>query len=232
MIDKSESVNWSNVWWIWGADHLTFEGGLWVISEKNILQTDFEVKKLAKDITRKKNILHWRISLMTYIMLKKNLTLLYVREKISNSRHFRKKFLPKLNNQSPPHPRKAHGQPHRGGGRGGFDTFNSKCHPSTKWLAGVHHVHVFSLPRPPLFKTKVLYFKIENTPIKDTNGKRTFWGKMRAFCYEIVFREEFNLVFFTADQSALLVLNKPRQRGFWRNLRYILYTLWSRKVRF
>ena len=26
MIDKSESVYWANVWWILGADHLTFEG--------------------------------------------------------------------------------------------------------------------------------------------------------------------------------------------------------------
>ena len=26
MINKSESVNWTNVWWILGADHLTFEG--------------------------------------------------------------------------------------------------------------------------------------------------------------------------------------------------------------
>ena len=46
------------------------------------------------------------------------------------------------------------------------------------------------------------------------NAQLPFCGKMRAFCYEIVFREEFNLVFFTADQSALLVLNKPRQQGF------------------
>ena len=38
MIDKSESVNWPNVWWILGADHLTYEG-LWVISEKNVLHT-------------------------------------------------------------------------------------------------------------------------------------------------------------------------------------------------
>ena len=27
-------------------------------------------------------------------------------------------------------------------------------------------------------------------------------------------------------------LNQPKQPGFWRNLRYILYTLWSGKVRF
>ena len=46
MIDKSESVNLPNVWWILGADHLTFEGGYgW---EKNVLQTDFERKKSRK----------------------------------------------------------------------------------------------------------------------------------------------------------------------------------------
>ena len=38
MIDKSESVNLPNVWWILGADHLTCEG-LWVVSEKNVLHT-------------------------------------------------------------------------------------------------------------------------------------------------------------------------------------------------
>ena len=46
MMDKSESVNWPNVWWILGADYLTFEE-LWVISEQNILQIDFERKKDA-----------------------------------------------------------------------------------------------------------------------------------------------------------------------------------------
>ena len=43
-MDKSESVNWPNVWWILGADYLTFEE-LWVISEQNIRQIDFERKK-------------------------------------------------------------------------------------------------------------------------------------------------------------------------------------------
>ena len=98
----------------------------------------------------------------------------------------------------------------------------SKCHPSTKWLAHVHHVVVF--------KTNVLYFKIKNTPIKDINGKRKFKrmlsfffvDKRELFAMKLSF-EEFNLVFFTADQSASLVLNQPRQRGFWRNLRYILF---------
>ena len=32
-----------------------------------------------------------------------------------------------------------------------------------------------------VFKTKVLHFKIENTPIKDTNGKRKFNGMVSFF---------------------------------------------------
>ena len=47
MIDKSESVNWPNVWWILGADHLTFEGVMGDF-RKTVLQTDFERKKACK----------------------------------------------------------------------------------------------------------------------------------------------------------------------------------------
>ena len=72
-----------------------------------------------------------------------------------------------------------------------------------------------------VFKTEVLYFKIENTPIKYTNGKRKFKrmlsflfvDKQELFPMKLSF-EEFNLVFFTADQSAWVILNQPRQRGF------------------
>ena len=45
------------------------------------------------------------------------------------------------------------------------------------------------------FKTKVLHFKIEDTPIKDKWKKKVqksaqipFCGQTRAFCYQIVFR--------------------------------------------
>ena len=48
MIYKSESVNWANVWWILGADHLTFEGVMGDFIKKKILQTNFEGKKLVK----------------------------------------------------------------------------------------------------------------------------------------------------------------------------------------
>ena len=72
-----------------------------------------------------------------------------------------------------------------------------------------------------VFKANVLYFKIKNTPIKDINGKRKFKrmlsfffvDKRELFAMKLSF-EEFNLVFFTAHQSASLVLNQPRQRGF------------------
>ena len=68
--------------------------------------------------------------------------------------------------------------------------------------------------------------------LKDTNGKRMFKkmlsflfvNKRELFAMKLSF-EEFNLVFFAAGQSAWLVLNQPWQRGFWRNLRYILYSL-------
>ena len=88
-----------------------------------------------------------------------------------NSTDTGKTFLHKLNRPYPPPPQKSHGQPH-----------TSKCHPSTKWLARVHHVVVF--------KTKVLHFKIENTPIKDTNGKRKF-KRMLSFLFASLPRSHF-----------------------------------------
>ena len=56
-----------------------------------------------------------------------------------------------------------------------------------------------------VFKTKVLHFKIENTPIKDINKKRKFKrmlsflfvDKGKLFVMKFYF-EEFNLVFFKA----------------------------------
>ena len=81
-------------------------------------------------------------------------------------------------------------------------------------MAGtVHHVVVF--------KTKVLHFNTENTPIKDTNGESKFKrmlsflfvDKRKLFAMKLSF-EEFNLVFYAEDRTAWLVLNQARQRGF------------------
>ena len=60
-----------------------------------------------------------------------------------------------------------------------------------------------------VFKTKVLHFNIENTPIKDTSGKRKFKrmltflfvDKRKLFAIKMSF-EEFNLVFYAEDRSA------------------------------
>ena len=71
-----------------------------------------------------------------------------------------------------------------------------------------------------VFKTKVSHFKFENTPMKDTNGKKKlkkmlrflFVVKRELFAMTLCF-EEFMLVLFAADQSGWLVLNQTRQRG-------------------
>ena len=170
--------------------------GLWVISEKHILQTDFERKKHAKKIPGKNNILHWKkISLMTYNAGKKFLHRYMSGKKISNS-------------PIPPSPANVEWscQPFRGWWKKRIWHL-SKCHPSAKWLARVHHVVAF--------KTKVLHFMIDNTPIKDTNGKRKFNGilsflfvdKRKLFTMKWSF-EEINLVSTR--------WNQPRQRGFWK----------------
>ena len=111
----------------------------------------------------------------------------------------------------------------------------SKCHRSTEWLTRFHHVVVF--------KTKVLHFKIENTPIKDTNGKRKFKrmlsflfvDKRKLFAMKLPF-EEFNLVFYTADRSAWLVLNQQGSEVFegtlgtkgFMDVFYILTSTWKK----
>ena len=110
-----------------------------------------------------KNILHWKKYRSWRIMLKKNLTPLYVREQISYSREVWEKILPiqtkSVKSPTPHSPTNVQWscQPFRGWGKKRIWNC-SKCHPSTKWLARVHHVVVF--------KTKVLHFKIGNTPIK------------------------------------------------------------------
>ena len=70
-----------------------------------------------------------------------------------------------------------------------------------------------------VFNTKVLHFKIENLPIKDTNGKRKlhrmlsflFVDKRKLFAMTLSF-EEFNLVFYGLERLACF--EPTRQRGF------------------
>ena len=79
---------------------MTFEEVMDDFRKKSTLQTDFEGEKLARIYLGKIiSCTEKKISVMTtYIyMLKKNLTPLYVRETISNSRGLEKKFLTKLN---------------------------------------------------------------------------------------------------------------------------------------
>ena len=137
-------------------------------------------------------------------------------------------MLKKKSNIYPTPPQMSNGQPPRGLEK---KRICHKCHPSTKWLAHVHHVVVF--------RTKLMHFKIENTPTKDTNGKKKFKrmliflfvDKRKLFSMNLYF-EEFNLVFYTLDWSTWPLLNQPRQQGFWRHLRYIPYSMIKEKYVF
>ena len=168
-------------------------------------------------------------------MLKKNLTPLYVEEKISNFREFLEKILPiqtKSVKSAIPHcPTNVQWsfQPCRGWGKKRIWHL-CKCHPSTKWLARDHDVVVF--------KTKVLHFKIENTPIKDTSGKGKFKrmlsflivDKRKLFAMKLSF-EEFNLV--STRRIGALGLFWTNQgsevsEDTWGTFR----TLWSKKSSF
>ena len=104
-------------------------------------------------------------------------------------------------------------QPFRGWRMKWIDTLVNVIH-QLKWLARVHHVVVF--------KTKVLHFKIENTPIKDTNGKRKFNGMLSFLFVDKRKNSLWNCLSKNSTTDLWLVVNHPRQRGFGKNLRYIL----------
>ena len=93
-----------------------------------------------------------------------------------------------------------------------------KCHPSTKWLPRVHDVVVF--------KTKVLRFKIENTPIKDTNGKRnesfSLWNCLSRNSTLVSIRPIGALSLFWTNQGSEV------SDDTWGTFR----TLWSKKSTF
>ena len=82
-------------------------------------------------------------------------------------------------NSSIPLPlQKSNGQPMRGGGRSGFETLVTDIHQQNGWRTFI------------MGWSKVLYFKIENTRIKDTNEKRKF-KRMLSFLFASLSRNRF-----------------------------------------
>ena len=185
-----------------------------------------------------KNILPWKKIYRSWrIMLKKSLTPLYVREKISNVREVWEKILPiqtkSVKSPIPATPSKTsngHVNHLEGEGRNWFDTFVNVIHQQNGWRAFM--MWWFS-------RLKFCTSRLKERRWKTTNGKRKFKrmlsvlfvDKRKLFAMKLSF-EEFNLVFYTADRSVWLVLNQPRQRGFWRHLRYILYSMIKEKYVF
>ena len=167
---------------------------LWVISEKMSCRLISRGKKHANKFLGEKYPALKKISLITY-NAKKSLAPICVGERISYSRDVWEKILPTQTKSVKSYHSATNVQwscqPFRGWGKKRIWHL-SKCYPSTKWLASIHVV---------VFKTKVLHFKIENTPIKDTNGKRKFKrmlsflfvDKRKLFAMKLSF-EEFKLV--------------------------------------
>ena len=77
------------------------------------------------------------------------------------------------------------------------------------------HFQQMAAARSPCrcFKTRVLHFKVKNTPLKDKNGKRKFKEKVveegKLFIKKSSF-EEFNLVFFSTERMVCFEM-QPRQ---------------------
>ena len=89
-----------------------------------------------------------------------------------------------------------------------------------------------------VFKTKVLHFKIENTPIKDTNGKRKF-KRMLSFLFvdkrklfaEIVFRG-IQPCFLHGGSDRLACFEPTKAKRFLKTLEVHSLLYDQRKVRF
>ena len=107
-------------------------------------------------------------------MLKKILHRYMSGKKFLTPERFGKKFFPQLNQQNYRYPtlQTSNGHVNHLGceGRNGFDTLADVIHQQNGWRAFTMWCMVFN--------TKVLHFKLENTPIKDTNGKRKFKRKL------------------------------------------------------
>ena len=83
-----------------------------------------------------------------------------------------------------------------------------------------------------VFKTKVLHFKLENTSIKDVNGKRKFKKKCSV---SFLWTNESFLLWKCLSRNSTLFLYGPERlacfqqtkaaRLVWRNFRYILYSM-------
>ena len=94
---------------------------------------------------------------------------------------------------------------------------------STKWPSSVEHSG---------FQDQRVHCKVENTPIRLTNGKRKFkrmlfflfLDKLKLFFAKLSF-QEFNLVFFKAEEHLAYFSMPSGQWSIWRNFRYILYSM-------
>ena len=133
MTDKPESIYWAKVWWVLAADHMSFDEVLGDFRKKYPADW-FQGGKDCKDLTGKSDILHWKNIAHDVYNAEKNLTPLYVKEKISNSRGL-KNNLTQFKSPIPLPPQKSNEQPHRGWGRKRIDTVVDVICQQNSWRA-------------------------------------------------------------------------------------------------
>ena len=130
-------------------------------------------------------------------------------------------MLKKKSNIYPTPPQMSNGQPLRGLEK---KRICHKCHPSTKWLAHVHHVVVF--------RTKLMHFKIENTPTKDTNGKKKFKRMLSSFLWTNKSFSRNSTLFSTRWIGALGLFWTNQGSKVSEDTWGTFHTLWSKKSTF
>ena len=136
-LDKK--IDSPNVWWIVGADHVTFEGVMGDF-KKMSYRLISRGKEHANKFLGEKHPALKKIYRSLSVMLKKSLTPLYVGERISNSRDVWEKILPTQTKSVKSYHSATNFQwscqPFRGWGKK-RSWHLCKCHQSTKWLACV-----------------------------------------------------------------------------------------------
>ena len=202
MIDKSESVNWANVWWILGADYLTLEGFMGDFREKYPVDWLREENSMQRNSWEKQYPALKKILLMTYNAKKKKSFTVICGAKNFFLQRFGKKLLPQLNHAYTPPPQTSNGHVNHlgGGGRNGFDTLVNVIHQQNGWRTFImlcfSRVIKFCISR-----LKKRRWKIQREWEIQWKAQFPFCGQTKAFRYKVVFRG-IQPCFCTADPSA------------------------------
>ena len=131
----NQNFNWANVWWILGADYLSFEGFIGDFRKKYPADW-FRKRKSMQRNSGRENILHWKRCYSWRIMLKKISYTVIWEKKNSKSRGLGKNDYLKITHIPLLHKRPMFMLTIKLGWGKKWIWHLSKCHPSKKCRAG------------------------------------------------------------------------------------------------